>query len=46
MTEVGLSNKLFVMAQAVLETGNFKAGFVVNTTTSLDYMIVGTKDLF
>ena len=25
MTEVGLSNKLFVMAQAVLETGNFKS---------------------
>lgn len=31
--EVGLSNQLFVMAQALLETGHFPAGFAKNITT-------------
>lgn len=33
--EVGLSNQLFVMAQALLETGHFPAGFAKSITICL-----------
>lgn len=41
--EVGLSNQLFVLAQAVLETGTSPVPYARTITTCLDYTTVNTR---
>ena len=41
--EVGLNNQLFVLAQAVLETGHFTSSVCKTITTCLDYTIASTR---
>lgn len=41
--EVGLNNQLFVLAQAVLETGHFTSPYARTITTCLDYTIASTR---